>query len=709
MLDGSPAIDAGSNPGGASFDQRGTGFRRESPTGRADIGSYESPPSNTTPVAASGPFTTITVANSAAQDPYVFLVSYANKTAMNVATLGNDDIRVTGPGGFNTLATFVSSSPNTNATVIDATYKIAAPVGGWVPAANGTYTIAVESGKVAAADSTPVPAGTVGTFTVNVGQTFTVTNTNDSGAGSLRAAIAAANADAQLDRIAFDASFNTPQTITLTSGELLISQNLDIGGPTGNVTVSGNKASRVFDINGPGTISVEIDHLNIVNGNAPAAGGGIAVQDEFLTLNDSTVSNNTSVGNGGGIALFNFPAKLIVNRSVISNNRGTGNGGGLDTGGFGADVTITDSAIVGNATNNSGGGLGQYNGSITIIRTTLSGNSSGGSSGALYLGNTIANIDDSTISGNTTNGPGGGIDFVTHYQPAFIRNSTITANSSANGGGGINRGSGNGTFILDSTIVAGNTNATTSDIRFNAASGVYANNSLIGAADVGNFAIGGVNDLTGTQASPLNPMLGVLSNNGGFGFTHALLTGSPAINAGANTLSEATDQRGFPRENPAGLPDIGAYERVIGSPSAIGGTFVTITQANAAAENPYVFTVTYTNEDNIDVSTLDNNDIRVTGPGFNSLATFVSSTPATNATSVTATYQARRPGGRLDAHPKWHVHGNGGTGPGRFDQRPICWRHGSWNIHRRHQCVVHCHQHQRLRAGFASPGDSRCQ
>src|SRR5207302_1486338 len=102
--------------------------------------------------------------------------------------------------------------------------------------------------------------------------TLTVTNTLDSGKGSLRAEIAAAQPG---DTIRFAGKL-TNQTITLTSGELVINKSLDIEGPSaGRLTVSGNNASRVFDIQGG--VTVTLAGLTIANGQvADDLGGGIA-------------------------------------------------------------------------------------------------------------------------------------------------------------------------------------------------------------------------------------------------------------------------------------------------------------------------------------------------------------------------------------------------------------------------------------------------
>ena len=119
--------------------------------------------------------------------------------------------------------------------------------------------------------------------------TFTVTNANDSGAGSLRQAIADASAG---DTITFDGDY----TILLES-TLLIDKDLTIDGSGHTIKLDGQNASRVIKIN-LGKI-VSLKHLYIQNGFSSSEGGGIFSQGT-LTLTDSTITNNTAVGGGGG-------------------------------------------------------------------------------------------------------------------------------------------------------------------------------------------------------------------------------------------------------------------------------------------------------------------------------------------------------------------------------------------------------------------------
>src|SRR5262245_1517447 len=127
---------------------------------------------------------------------------------------------------------------------------------------------------------------------------ITVANLHDAGAGSLRQAILRANAAPNADTIQFAAGLRG--TITLTSGELLITHNLRILGPaTAGLSVSGNHASRVFDI--AAGAAVTIANLTITRGFTLQPGGGIQNQGA-LTLNNVAMIQNNAQGPGGAVA-----------------------------------------------------------------------------------------------------------------------------------------------------------------------------------------------------------------------------------------------------------------------------------------------------------------------------------------------------------------------------------------------------------------------
>src|SRR5262245_35550721 len=171
-----------------------------------------------------------------------------------------------------------------------------------------------------------------------------VTNTNDSGLGSLRNALAVAN-----DGDTIDAT-GVSGTILLTSGELQITHSVTINGPGAeNLAVNGNATFVVFhNFASKATIS----GFTITNGNCV----GI-VNRSRLTLSDSSVVSNV----GGGIDndAFNRITTLTITNSTVSGNSTTGSGGGIFTAGADGDATLTvsNSTISGNSANANGGGI----------------------------------------------------------------------------------------------------------------------------------------------------------------------------------------------------------------------------------------------------------------------------------------------------------------------------------------------------------------
>lgn len=449
---------------------------------------------------------------------------------------------------------------------------------------------------------------------------FTVTNTNDSGAGSLRQAVLDANGTAGADTITFSTFFDTPRTITLLSGELPINGSMSINGPGASLlTISGNSSSRIFNItdnvtvnlsgmtmtfgecntnggailnggtlsmtgsiissssadNGGGGIwSSEGSTLMVtgsnISGNTAALGGGI-VSVGTLTLVDSGVNGNTAiVSDGGGILSF---AMTVIHSAISGNHAPNGLGGGLVHYSFfnGVTSTVTDSTISRNTAGNCSGLFIDDFSTLTVAHSTISENIAGRSSGGICNNGTLT-LSDSTISGNSTtiadgNGGGGGLY---SYGDTGIISCTIAKNSAtgANSAGGIYRDS--GTVTLRSSIIAANVNNTTQpDVLAYGNTGVTSNGyNLVGNRGAVGFS--GPGDQAGGNGNPiLDPRLGPLQDNGGPTLTHALLFGSPALDGGNSTGSGlTTDQRGagfsrvidLPAANAGDGADIGAYE-----------------------------------------------------------------------------------------------------------------------------------------------------
>src|SRR6516164_4401425 len=212
-----------------------------------------------------------------------------------------------------------------------------------------------------------------------VPSTLTVTNTLDSGAGSLRADVTAAHKG---DTIVFNIPKSDPGynantgvwTITLTSGELDITKNLTITGPgAANLTISGNHASRVFELSSHTKPQVSLSGLTISNGLAANnAGAGI---DNYgvLTISNTTLSNNSAFDAG---AIYNeYGGTLTVSGCILSGNSANLVGGAIANDGT---ATISSNTTLSNNSANSEGG-GIYNdGTLKVTGSTLSGNSAGG-------------------------------------------------------------------------------------------------------------------------------------------------------------------------------------------------------------------------------------------------------------------------------------------------------------------------------------------
>jgi CSLREA domain-containing protein len=304
------------------------------------------------------------------------------------------------------------------------------------------------------------------------------------------------------------------------------------GGEGGGMYISVNSLSRLT--------RVHIDNNTAGDGDDGGDGGGIVVVSGPVTMTDCTINNNTS-GQGG--SKFGSQAGI---------------GGGLLNFGL---TTMLNCLVSGNAT-----------------KATLK-NSDGGPGAGIFTSN-VMSITNSTISNNHADprgGRGGGI--VNGANALTLTNVTITGNS-GDASNGFHTGQGlanTNAAIVRNTIIAGNGPAGSPDVT-----GVFTSqgHNLIGKATAGGngsngdqtgFTNGVNGDQVGTPASPIDPVLGPLADNGGPTQTHKLLPGSPAFDAGDNALAKdannnplTTDQRGVGRIansfTPNVVVDIGAFE-----------------------------------------------------------------------------------------------------------------------------------------------------
>jgi len=396
----------------------------------------------------------------------------------------------------------------------------------------------------------PAPAAHGATITVN----STADVVADDGQCTLREAITAANADSASGSMtgeciagSGDDIITLPAgTYTLAlsgtgednnaTGDLDVTGNLTINGAGATSTIiDGGAIDRVFHIFSG--VTVEINDLKITNGSN-TVGGAIYNFGGTLTLNNTTVSGNTAGATGGGGGVYNNGGTLTLNHSTISNNTAD-YGGGIYNYWNTAVLTLNNSTVSDNTAGAKGGGISNNRGTLTLNNSTVSGNTATGGAepndggGGIYNIYGTVTLDSATIANNATqNGDGGGIDNVA------------------------------GTVNLKNAIVGGNTDSggQAPDCSGTLTSQGY---NLIQDTTGCTFSTA-TGDITGQD-----PKLSPLADNGGPTQTHALQSGSPAIDQIPDGTSGcqagvSTDQRGAVRADGPGRGgsacDMGAYE-----------------------------------------------------------------------------------------------------------------------------------------------------
>ncbi|NIM94974.1 MAG: DUF11 domain-containing protein [Anaerolineales bacterium] len=357
---------------------------------------------------------------------------------------------------------------------------------------------------------------------------------------------------------------------------------------TGMTTLDGEETYRGLLLNLNMTATVE--RFIIQNGYG-GDGGGIWNWGT-LTLNDSIVRDNSANWGSGGIINHRT---MTINNSTISGNTAE-DAGGISNGGEGI-MTINDSIISDNVVQDNGGGISN-GGDLTINNTLITGNTANRGGGIFNVG--ILSLNNSTLSGNTATTGGGLLRENCSCYTADLNNSTISGNKAVDGGGVYDYGS--GSITLRNTILAGNTATNSAPDCYDT---VYSSGyNLLGDTSGCTFAPT-TGDLTG-----LDPQLGPLQDNGGPTSTHALLYGSPALDAGnpgGCTDEEGgalpTDQRGLPR---VGRCDMGAFEA-----QELEISFKAVTPFVSSPGNSITYEIGL---NNIGASTINNIDISDTLP-----------------------------------------------------------------------------------------------
>lgn len=386
-------------------------------------------------------------------------------------------------------------------------------------------------------------------------------------------------------------------TITLTSGEIQITDSLTISGPgSGALTISGNNSSRIFKATG--TLDLDVDGLHLTRGRTTGSwsnGVGSAVatfHTGSFTLTDSLLDFNAASHGGAALGLYNT-GNITIDNTVISNNTSAELAGGVYVGwgnngaivvsntvisdntqaqkgawysGAGASVEFRNCNVTGNIStgslNDTGAGgiyagrFGQTRMPMKVLNTTIANNSSQQTGGAYLSGNIDLVVANSTFTGNSGGTQGGGLQLQANTGGQFVvAQTTITGNSASVGSGVAVHQVGNGTAAVAhfyGSIVDGNTGSSSqieeavTSTPASRVPAVAARNSALGSIQGSLVFTDNGGNLRNLGTSGLK--LGSLANNGGPTNTMLPLTGSPLINAGGATVptfpGNQFDQRG---------------------------------------------------------------------------------------------------------------------------------------------------------------------
>jgi len=341
------------------------------------------------------------------------------------------------------------------------------------------------------------------------------------------------------------------------------------------------------------------------SGEELAATGDLDITAD-LTINGAGAMS-TTIDGGGLDRVFDIgpngvPLSVVFNGLTIRNGVVSGAPGGAIRVNLGT-VVLNDCSLSGNRSDANGGAISNA-GNLTLNGSTLSANTASGNGGGLFNASTVT-LNNSTLSGNTATSSGGGLYNAT---TATLLHATLALNSATSGGGLYNTGN----ATLTSTLLSANT--------FNNCAGSVAIVSTGTNLDSGtSCAISAAGD-----QSNADPLLGALTDNGGSTVTHALSTGSPAIDAANNASCPLKDQRGVDRPkdgdgNGSLICDIGAFEATLPADLSISKNH----QADCVAlHDPLIYTISVTNNGPGAATAVTVTDILPVG------VTLVSTTPA---------------------------------------------------------------------------------
>ena len=325
----------------------------------------------------------------------------------------------------------------------------------------------------------------------------------------------------------------------------------------GNVAISGNNMSRIFDINPNNVIpannvilgTVTIMGVTIANGLAQpgdlAGGSGGGIRDQgpvSLILNQDNLNNNAATADGGAVSMENPTTStnwaLTLNNTTVINNHAGDAGGGIEEDGTG-QVVILNSTIADNACLNQGAGvwldaIGTGTSVLNVTNSVISGNAAGQFGGGIgQAGSSTVTLTNSTIAHNFATFSGGGFADENKLGILVVQNSLFLSNSTAGDGGGVFTGG--PTTIINNSEFKGNAAGINVNMPMGSGGGLFiggGNLSLNASTFAGNTATinGGGLELQGTGNATL---------------TNVTLAGNAALNNAGGNLGGGIDMANF--------------------------------------------------------------------------------------------------------------------------------------------------------------------
>jgi hypothetical protein len=593
-------------------------------------------PANTIPAGDIGTFTvaidavppvvthlTAPPLTSSATNTYQLSVTFTDNVAVLVSSLGNGQVRVTGPNSFNQLATFVSVDNATNGTPRTATYQITSPGANWVSSNNGTYTVSLIGGQVSDVDGNFAAAATIGTFSVNV--------------DTIAPTVSGAFADV------------TTPFVTTYDFQVAYSDNVAI-----NISTLGSNNIRVLGPNSFNQPAALVPPVPTVNGSPVTVtyrltvpGGGWQNSDNGtyqVVMQPNQVSDTGTPANfvaAGTIGTFQVSVDTTVPTAIASAPNVTT---GLDTT---EDLTViySDNTAIDVSTldNNDVRVLGPNNFDQPASFVSVDTNTNGTPRTATYR-LTVPNGWQTSDNGNYLVVMQANQVFNTDMPPKAVASSTLA------------------TFIVNVDTIAPTASASAPDVTVGLTTTedltvTYSDDAAIDVStmDSGDLHVTGpsgfdqpvsfIGVATNTNGTPRTATYRLTVPNG----WHTKDNGTYQIMMQANEVSDTGTPANF-----VAAGAIGSFMVNVDTvaPSAVANT----TNVTSSLSPTYDFTVTYTDNVAIDATTLGDTNVRImrAGPGgFDQPATLVPPAPGANGSPLTVTYRLTVPNGG------WHSSDNG--------------------------------------------------